>query len=157
MPKQYMQEKLETRIQTLEVGDKFISKSEIVPGALLDSFLNLIGIRSPLFLSDEYARRLGFKSRVSTGLLTFCQMMGMLSKAGFLRDGVYLGTDKCKHMLPVYPGDMIRVEVEVLDKRLTSKGNRLIITYKWQVKNQSDQVVSEGENTCMFPPPAAVK
>ena len=152
MTQQYLQENLERRIATLEVGDKFITKSWMVRGLALETFLDLVGITHPLFLSDEYAQKFGFKSRVSTGLLTFCQLMGTLSQCGFLRDGVYLGTDKEKHVLPVYIGDMLRGEVEILSKRLTTKRDYLIINYKWQVRNQDEQIVSEGENTCMFPP-----
>ena len=78
-------------------------------------------------------------------------MMGLLFQAGVIRDGVYLGTDKEKHSSPVFPGDAITGEIEILSKRLTSKGDNYIITYKFQVRNQEGQVVTEGENTCMFP------
>ena len=153
MPQEYRQEDFAKKLQHLEVGDKFISMPGMITIPLLESFLSLIGIGHPLFLSDEYAQSYGFKSRVSTGLLTFTYMMGLLWKSGLLHDGIYLETNKCRHILPVYPGDMIRGEVEVLDKKLTSKGDRFIIHYKWQAKNQDDQIVSEGENTCMFPAP----
>lgn len=148
---EYQQEKLQRELQTFEVGDRYVTRPDVVSEGLLDSFVHLIGLTHPLFLSDGYAKGWGFKSRASTGILTFAFMMGLLFKAGLLINGVYMGTDKMRHLLPVFPGDMIRAEIEILDKRLTSKGDRFIIRYKWQVKNQDDQVVSEGENTCMFP------
>ncbi len=157
MPQQYLQEKLEKTMSTMEIGDKFISKSWMVTASILEPFLNLIGVDHPLFFSDEYAKGLGFKSRVSTGLLTFAQTMGVLYKSGLLRDGIYMGTDKCRHMLPVCLGDVLRGEVEILDKNLTRQGDRFIIRYKWQVRNQEERVVSEGDNTCMFPVPVVSK
>ena len=148
---EYLEDKEQKRIQALEVGDKFITRWGPISEGLIDSFVHLIGLDHPLFLNDEYAKKLGFKSRVSTGLLSFAYMMGLLYKSGLLRDGIYMGTDKCVHKLPVYPGDMIRGEIELLDKRMTSKGDRIVVHYHWQVRNQDKQVMSEGINTCMFP------
>jgi acyl dehydratase len=148
---EYLEDKEEKRIQALGVGDKFITKWSPISEGLIDIFVRLIGIDHPLFLNNEYAKSLGFKSRISTGILTFAYMMGLLFKSGLIRDGIYLGTDKCTHKLPVYPGDMIRGEIELLNKRVTSKGDRIVMSYHWQVRNQDDQVVSEGINTCMFP------
>jgi len=148
---EYFEDKEEKRIQALEIGDKFTTKWSPISEGLIESFVRLIGLDHPLFLNDEYAKNLGFKSRVSTGLLTLAYVMGLLFRSGLLRDGVYLGTDKCVHKLPVYPGDMIRGELTLLDKKVTSKGDRIIVNYQWQVRNQGDQVVSEGINTCMFP------
>jgi acyl dehydratase len=44
---------------------------------------------------------------------------------------------------PVLEGDTIRVEVEVADKRETTKSDRGIVTYKHRVLNQRDEVVLE--------------
>jgi len=148
---EYLEDQEEKRIQALEPGDKFTTRWGTMSEGMIDSFVRLLGLDHPLFLSDEYAKKLGFKSRVSTGILTFGYMMGLLYKAGLLRDGIYMGTDKCTHRLPVFPGDMIRGEIELLDKRVTSKGDRIVLHYHWQVRNQNDEIVSDGINTCMFP------
>ena len=44
---------------------------------------------------------------------------------------------------PVLEGDTIRVEVEVVDKRETSKADRGIVTYRHRVLNQRDETVLE--------------
>ncbi len=68
-------------------------------------------------------------------------------QSGFIADVMaYMGTDKMKFLAPVYPYDTIRAEAEVLSKKETKKGN-WICSYKWVVKNQNDEAVSEGENT----------
>jgi len=148
---EYFEDRQGKGIQYLEIGDRFITRWSPMSDGLVDSFLRLIGVDHPLFLNDEYAKNLGFKSRTSTGILTFAYMMGLLYRSGLLRDGIYLGTDKCVHKLPVYPKDMIRSEIELLSKRATSKEDRIIVNYSWQVRNQDDQIVSTGINTCMFP------
>ena len=148
---EYFEDNEGKRIQYLEVGDRFVTRWSPMSEGLIDSFLRLIGVDHPLFFNDEYAKSLGFKSRASTGILTFAYMMGLLGRSGLLRDGIYLGTDKCIHKVPVYPKDMIRGEIELLSKRVTSKEDRIIVNYSWQVRNQDDQIVSTGINTCMFP------
>ena len=147
MAQVYEEEKLKKKLQHMEVGDTFITKPAILTPWLVESFIRLMGLNHRIFLSDEFAQSYGFKSRISTGLLTFSYMMGMLFDAGALADGVYVGTDKCRHMHPVYPGDTITAEVEILAKRVTSKGDSSIIQYSWKVRNQNDQIVSAGENT----------
>ena len=142
---EYFAEKEGKRMKDLEVGDKFTSISGTVTEGMIDSFVRQLGIDHPLFLNDEYAKKLGFKSRVSTALLTFSYMMGLLYKSGLLRDGVYLGSDKITHKFPVYPGDIIRGEIEVLEKN--PKGDRIVFRYHWQVRNQNDEIVSTGINT----------
>jgi acyl dehydratase len=51
---------------------------------------------------------------------------------------------------PAYPYDMLRIEIEITGNRTTKTGDAVIVDYRWEVKNQNDAVVIEGNNTCMF-------
>ena len=121
MPEHYREEEAQIRIQTLEPGDTFTSGPWVVSSGVVEVFLSLLGITHPVFFSDDYAREWGFKSRISTGILTFAQLMAALGRSGFLYGGIYLGTDKCRHILPVYPGDIMRAQVEVMSRRTSSR------------------------------------
>ena len=55
-----------------------------------------------------------------------------------------LGFDSLKFTLPVKIGDTVRVRVEVLEKRETSKPDRGVMKRLLQVLNQRDEVVQEG-------------
>ena len=153
MGHEYTQEEGEKRITNLEVGDKFITNWRMVNGAAVDEWNILFGLTHPLFFSDEYAQKMGFERRIVSGIFTFTFLFTGLGQTGLLRDGIYLGTDKLRYPTPVYAGDMLRAEMEVLSKRRTSKGDRVVIRYKWLGRNQHQEVVAEGENTCMFPTP----
>ena len=48
-----------------------------------------------------------------------------------------------KVLKPVFIGDTLSVEIEIVDKRETSKADRGIVTYRQRVKNQNDQLVLE--------------
>ena len=66
--------------------------------------------------------------------------------AGFLKDIVaYIGTDRMRFSNPVYPGDSIRMIVEVTDKKKTNKG--WICQYDWTIQNQDGINVAGGHNT----------
>ena len=147
----YAQLNQEREIQTLEVGDTFTTVSRVVSQVDAEFFENAVGLTHPLFLSDEYAQSQGFKGRLVTGVFTFGLLMGLLYQAGLIRRGVFLGIEKARFPNPVRAGDSLGAEVEILNKRSTSKGGRVIVTYKWTLKNQNGEVAAEGENTCMFP------
>ena len=55
-----------------------------------------------------------------------------------------LGFDSLKFTLPVKIGDTVRVRVEVLEKRDTSKPDRGVMKRLLQVLNQRDEIVQEG-------------
>ena len=104
-----------------------------------------------MFLDEEYAKSKGWKTRIVQGGLTFSMSIGLLENSGLIDDIIaYLGTDKLKFITPVYPHDILTVDGELLDKRISKDGGRGIIHYKWTTKNQKGEAVVEGENTCMF-------
>lgn len=62
----------------------------------------------------------------------------------------FIGMDKVRLTAPVYAGDAIRIQVELLSKKPTKSPDRVIYNYWWEIINQNDKTVAEGENTCMF-------
>ena len=150
MGRQYFEQQ-GVRIQSLEVGDKFITKGKMVGRGAVDGWLTAIGLTAPHFLSDEHAQKYGFKCRVVPAPFTFSFTFTLLFESGILDEGLYMGTDKARFPIPVYAEDTLRSELEVLDRRVTSKGDRVVIRYKWLCRNQRQEIVAEGENTCIFP------
>ena len=57
------------------------------------------------------------------------------------------GTEHMKWTAPVRPGDTLHVEVEVLDKRESSRPDRGYLTFLWQGVNQKGEVVIEMKST----------
>ena len=144
---QYIEEDMQKYIQNMEVGDKIITKTRVITKTDLELYAISTGDTHPMFLSEEHARSFGWKTQLVPGLLSYSIAIGLLIQSGFIADVIaYLGTDKLRFLAPVYPYDTIKVEAEVLSKKETKKGN-WICSYKWVVKNQNNEAVSEGENT----------
>jgi len=147
----------ELRIQNMKVGDKFVSPSRVLTATHIETFCNISGMLHPLFLSDAYVKNdsycqsMGIKGTVAPGQLLLGIMLGNLLGAGLISDViVQLGQNDIKFVAPAYPNDQLRTEVEVTDTRVTKSGDRVVVHYKWQLKNQDDVVVVKGENDCMF-------
>lgn len=140
---------MEKLLSQRDVGDKFISKSsKTVTEADLDMFCDITGMREDILSRDEVAQDIGLKTRVVPGVMTFAVLMGLLGEVD--HDALHVGTNNVKLLAPVYPNDKLGAECQVLTKRDTSKGDRIIVTYSWTVKNQDDVTVAQGENTEIF-------
>lgn len=125
---------------TFTTGTKPITETEV------DIVAQMSGADLPGFLDDEFAKGWGFRARVVPGAYLILCMMGLMAKQGFLADAVWTAAEGISWKTPVHPGDRIHVEAEVVStKALKSKGG--LVTYKWTIKNQNDQLVAQGQNT----------
>jgi len=71
--------------------------------------------------------------------------------AGILDDGLaFPGTDDLRFVAPVYIGDTLHVEAELLEKSLPKAGERGTLRYKWRTLNQEGKEVARGINACLI-------
>jgi acyl dehydratase len=56
-----------------------------------------------------------------------------------------LGIDSWKFIRPIKIGDTVHIEVEVAEKRETSKPDRGVVIFRRVLINQRDEVVQEGK------------
>ena len=129
----------------MEIGDVFTTDSRTVTKGDVDAFCRVTGAGEAIFLDDETARAAGLKGRVVPGSLTLVTTLGLLED--FTEGLLLAGMDKVRFLTPFYPNDSVKLEVELLDRKAGSKGNRLFLTYSWVLKNQSDVAIASGENT----------
>ena len=106
----------------------------------------------PLHVSEDFASRTQFGKRLVNGIYTMGLVVGIA--VGDTTEGTIvanLGYDHVVHPNPVFHGDTIYVETEVLEKR-ESKSRRDcgIVRLKHIGKNQNGVVVVELERTAMF-------
>ena len=127
------------------IGDEFETGSRIITAAELDMFCTITGNRLDAFLNDETAKALGFRERVVPGSFIFALVFGLLGER--LNGHVHVATNNMKVLAPLYPYDRAKVEVKILDKKESSKGDRTFVTWSWAVKNQDDMIIAQGENT----------
>ena len=106
----------------------------------------------PLHLDAEYARQTQFGRRLVNGVFTMGLVVGL--SVPDLTEGTIvanLGYDKVVHPNPVFHGDTITAESEVLSKRESaSKPDRGIVRIKQTGRKQDGTIVVELERTVMF-------
>jgi acyl dehydratase len=104
----------------------------------------------PLHLDREFAEQTSFGEPVVNGLLTFSLAVGL--SVPDLTEGTIvanLSYDEVEHPNPVYHGDTIRAESEVLGKRLTSTPGRGLVRFETVATNQDDEIVCRFQRTAM--------
>lgn len=142
----HMEDEWRIPIQKMQVGDTLTTKSRVITRTELELFALLGGDTAAQFLSSDASRSAGWKDQLVPGLCTLNIAYGLLIQAGFLKDIVaYMGTDNMQFLLPVYPGDSIRVETKVTGKNETDKG--WFCEYDWTIRNQESRTVATGRNT----------
>ena len=112
----------------------------------------------PLHLNEDYARKTQFGQRIVNGILTLGIAVGLTVTD--LTEGTLvanLSYESVKHPHPVFHGDTIYVETEILSKReSTSKPDRGIVRFRHIVRNQEGTIVVDFERTAlMFKQPNA--
>ena len=106
----------------------------------------------PLHVSEDFASRTQFGKRLVNGIYTMGLVVGIA--VGDTTEGTIvanLGYDHIVHPNPVFHGDTIYVETEVIDKRESkSRPDCGIVRLKHIGRNQVGTVVVELERTAMF-------
>lgn len=106
----------------------------------------------PLHMDEEFAKRSQFGRRIVNGIFTFGVTVGITVSE--LTEGTIvanLGYEKVNHPNPLFAGDTIRVETEVLEKRpSSSKPDRGLVRLRHVAYKQTGEVVVEIERAVMF-------
>ena len=106
----------------------------------------------PLHLNEDFSAKTQFGKRIVNGIFTLGVVIGITVNeltAGTIVAN--LGYESVEHPKPVFHGDTIYVETQVLEKRTSrTKPDRGIVKLKHLGKNQSGEVISEVERTVLF-------
>ena len=131
------------------VGQKFISKARTLTETDIVNFAALSWDHNQLHTDSEYAGQTYYGKRIAHGLL------GVVAHAGLtyqLTENSILALLELswKFHLPIYIGDTIHVEQTVKDLRESSTGDRGILSFEKEVKNQKQEVVQTGTTTILL-------
>lgn len=105
-----------------------------------------------LHINEDFASKTQFGKRIVNGIFTMGLVVGLT--VADLTDSTIvanLGYDTVRHPHPVFHGDTIYAETEVLEKReSSSRADRGIVRLRQVGRNQDGVVVLELERTVMF-------
>lgn len=79
--------------------------------------------------------------------LTFSSALAFGLLGDLIKDLVHVGTEKLKVLSPVYLNEKIHVEVEILDKKESTKNARRFINWAWTLKKEDGTISIQGINT----------
>ncbi|PPR64502.1 MAG: Bifunctional protein PaaZ [Alphaproteobacteria bacterium MarineAlpha3_Bin7] len=129
-----------------DIGAEFQTASRTITEADIVNFAGISGDYNPLHIDEEFCKQTQFGTRIAHGPLVYSIAAGLLFQLHLYDDTLiaFLGFDSLKFTLPVKIGDTVRVRVEVLEKRETSKPDRGVMKRLLHVLNQRDEVVQEG-------------
>ena len=106
---------------------------------------------NPIHFDAEHAARTEWEHPLVDSTFTLALVTG-LSVADVSERGVNLGWREVRLPAPVFAGDTIRAETEVLEKRESrSRPGYGILTVRTRGLNQRDEVVIEFERSIMLP------
>jgi len=147
-PKRY-RENLGRDYEDFQVGDVY----EHRPGRTLlqadNTWFTLLTMNThPVHFDLEYAKQSEFKKPLVNSTLTLAVVTGMSVSDTSQRAVANLGWDKVRLIAPLFDGDTLYAESEVLNKRVSkSRPGQGIVTIKTTAMNQNDVIVMTYERT----------
>ena len=127
--------------EDLKVGFRFRTHRRTIGESDVSSFVNLTWLTEELFAVADDSQR-AIKGRAVPGALVYAFAEGLLLPT--MQDtGLAFLSATLDIKAPTVVGDTIHVESEVLEARLTSKGDRGLVRFGNKVVNQRGETVLE--------------
>jgi acyl dehydratase len=105
---------------------------------------------NPMHFNEPYAAETEFGERLVDGPVVISLVVGMSVIDVSMNATANLGYDNIRHHAPVFHGDTIFAETEVVDKRESDSRDHVgIVTTKMRAYNQDDELVLTLERTPM--------
>lgn len=129
--------------EDLSVGDCWTSLGRTITETDVVNFAGVTGDYDPLHVDHEYARQTPFGKPIAHGLLGLSLVAGLGSHCPCVRTIAFLKIENWEFRKPIYVGDTVHAETEVIDKR--TNGRRTgYVTWRRQLVNQAGEVVQSG-------------
>jgi acyl dehydratase len=140
----------------LAAGQCFTSHRRTLTETDHQLFMMLVGDWSPIHADAEYARLHAQGKRIVHGGLGIALTLGLQTSALEFADPLLgaLGISDWSFKSPLFIGDTVFVEVEILDKRITSSGSKYILRRKLRLLKTDGALCQEGTASALMALPA---
>jgi len=138
--------------EEIQVGDVYRSRYGRTVLEADNVWFTLLTLNTnPIHFDASYAATTEWKRPLVDSTFTLALVTG-LSVSDVSERGVNLGWREVRLLAPVFAGDTIRAETQVLEKRESrSRPGQAIVTVRTRGLNERDEVVIEFERTIMLP------
>jgi len=128
--------------EEFEIGATYDTQARTITEADVVSFAGLSGDFNPLHTDAETAKHTPFGERIAHGMLTVAISTGMANLTGLMEGTtIALMEQNIKYVAAVRFGDTVHLQMEVIEKRETSKPDRGVVKLAARVFNQRDELV----------------
>ncbi|HEX6322006.1 MAG TPA: MaoC family dehydratase [Burkholderiales bacterium] len=136
--------------EDFEVAVRYPTRTRRITDADHEAFCRLVGYEVPLFLDDAYARGRGLPGRICPSHLIMSFSTAMTGD--LFADSIIalLGIENARFLGMVRPGDTLRTEVEVLEKRDSSRPDRGVVVFRDHVFNQEGAEVFRNDKVALL-------
>jgi len=132
-------------VTSFEPGQSLTTPARTIGEGDINLFAALVGDFTPIHVDEVFAKASPFGARIAHGPLAMATAIGLLTQTGVLGERVIallnLNWDFCG---AVKVDDTIRSRVTLERLRPTSKPDRDVATFVFEVINQNKQVVQRG-------------
>lgn len=140
-------------LEDFEPGRRFVSPTRTITETDVVMFAAMSGDYNEVHTSETWARERGpFGRRVAHGFLCLGLGHALMLRLGLLEGTAValLGLEDWRFVAPVFFGDTLHVEFEVLSARASrSQPDRGVVTLACDYLNQDGAVVQRGRQTLM--------
>lgn len=133
----------------VQVGQEWQSLGRTLTEADIVNFAGLSGDFNPIHVDHEFAKTTPFGRPIAHGLLVVALGSGLTLNCPPMRTLAFLQIKEWMLKEPVFIGDTLRVRTRIVDKQVSGRGRRGLITWHRQIINQNNRVVQEGTTVTM--------
>ena len=127
------------------IGEKIITQGRTITEADIVNFAGLSGDYNRIHTDAAFAAGHQFGQRVAHGMLVHSVATGLAVQTGFIKDTVIAFRDlSCKFSLPIFIGDTIHVELEIVELKPLRRLGGGNVGLKITVLNQDGKAVQRG-------------
>jgi acyl dehydratase len=132
--------------EQFEVGQHIITPGRTITESDIISFAGLSGDYNQIHTDAEFSSTSAFGKRVAHGLLILSIASGLAMRTGVLEGTViaFREINNWKFSLPVYIGDTIHVELNIVETKPIPRLGGGSIIIELSVKNQKNEITMKG-------------
>lgn len=137
--------------EEFELGQKIVTSGRTVTEADITAFAGLSGDYNQIHTDAEFSKNTPYGQRIAHGLLGLSIASGLAMRTGVLEGTVlaFREINEWKFVKPVFIGDSVHVEMEVLDKKALPRIGSGSVLIGIELINQRQETVMKGEWTVL--------
>ncbi len=133
---------------TVQIGQVSRTHGRTITDTDITFYMMLTGGWHPVHCDREFMRRNGLGPVRAQGSFGIAISLGSHLEAPLLRSADplvgALGVKEWTYLGPIFVGDTLHIEVEIVDKKLTSDGKRYVVDRQITLLNQKGKAIQKG-------------